>query len=273
MKPRVAVALSVYKSDRPDHLKLSIDSMLSQSYDLVDVFIQVDGLISSECCQVLNSYSSEERVFVTFNDENKGLAFRLNTIIDEVVSLKNYTYIARMDADDISFPERISKQVEYLESNDNISVIGTDLIEINSWGEELFHKTMSYTHSDILKKVIKKCPFSHPTVMFRESIFESGEIRYKSELMNTQDYYLWVDLLSEGYKLSNLNEPLLYFRVNESFHSRRGWHKAMNDFRARLYAFKKLNVITPSNVLHTALLFLLRIAPASIKTFAYKHLR
>lgn len=269
----VAIAISVYKSDQAEHLKLCIDSMLNQSYQLTDIFLQVDGVISDECYQLLNSYSNNQRVLVTYHDDNKGLATRLNNIIDDVVSAGKYTYIARMDADDISFLDRIAKQVEFLEENSDISVLGTDLIEISDTGEELFHKKMNYSHYEIAAKVIKKCPFSHPTVMFREAIFKDGDLRYKSELMNTQDYYLWVDLLAAGHKFANLDEPLLYFRVNDDFHSRRGWAKAMNDLRSRLYAFKYLDVTTPANILHTGLLFLLRVAPASLKSMAYRHLR
>lgn len=269
----VAIALSVYKSDQPEHLKLCIDSMLNQSYRWTHIFVQVDGLVSDECYQLLSDYGNNERVFITYHNSNEGLATRLNNIIDSVVNSGMYNYIARMDADDISFQDRISKQVVFLEDNPEVSVVGTDLIEINDTGEELFHKNMNYTHAEIEKNVIKKCPFNHPTVMFRTSIFEDGTLRYKSELKNTQDYYLWVDLLVAGCKFANIDEPLLYFRVNDNFHSRRGWEKAINDFRSRVYAFKKLNVSTPSNILHTGLLFLLRIAPKSLKLLAYRHLR
>ncbi|MDV5059493.1 glycosyl transferase, partial [Vibrio diabolicus] len=120
--------------------------------------------------------------------------------------------------------------------------------------------------------IIKRCPFNHPSVMFRMSVFEDG-FRYKSELMNTQDYYLWVDLLAAGKNFANINEPLLMFRINESFHSRRGFKKAMNDLNSRIYAFKKLDVLNLSNIIHTISLFLLRIAPTSIKKWAYKTLR
>lgn len=270
---KVAVAMSVYKTDTFANLKLAIDSILNQTYKEIDIFIQVDGVISEPCYSLLSDYSKNERFIIGYNDVNSGLATRLNDIISDVVNIGSYGYIARMDADDIAFPERISEQVAFLNNNLDISVVGTDLIEISDSGKELFHKKMAYNHDDIAKEIIKKCPFSHPTVMFRESVFSQSSIRYKSELMNTQDYYLWVDLLYGGYKFANLPKPLLYFRVNDKFHSRRGWAKAMNDVRSRLYAFEKLNVINLSNITHTISLFLLRIAPTTIKKWAYKMLR
>ncbi|MGR5094954.1 glycosyltransferase [Vibrio maritimus] len=273
MTKKVAVAMSVYKSDSFDNLKLAIDSILQQSYECLDFYIQVDGYIESSCRELLDSYSDLENVFVTFNKENKGLAFRLNTIIDNVVEKGHYKYIARMDADDISFYNRIELQVQFLEDNKNVSVVGSDVIEISDSGKEIFHKRMFYSHDDIAKKIIKKCPFNHPTVMFRESVFSNSLARYKNELKNTQDYYLWVDLLASGHKFANLPNALLYFRVNGDFHSRRGFDKAMNDLRSRVYAFQKLDVLSASNFVHMLLLFLLRISPVKIKEMAYKYLR
>ncbi|OCH52805.1 glycosyl transferase [Vibrio sp. ZF57] len=273
MYKKVAVAMSVYKSDIAENIKLSIDSILGQSYSNLDVFIEVDGYISEDCVELLNLYSKLDNVFVNFNSENRGLATRLNSIIDKIIEIGEYTYIARMDADDIAFTERITEQVNFLDENSEVSVVGTDLIEISDSGEEIFHKKMYYDHHSISIAIIRKCPFSHPTVMFRENVFSKSYIRYKPELMNTQDYYLWVDLLSAGHIFANIPRPLLYYRVNDDFHSRRGWNKAMNDLRSRVYAFKKLDVLSFSNVLHTLMLFLLRISPSFVKSAAYKFLR
>ncbi|MEZ8356757.1 glycosyltransferase [Vibrio splendidus] len=270
---KVAIAMSVYKSDVSQNIKLSVDSILMQSYSNLDVFIEVDGYISEDCVELLGFYSKLDNVFVNFNSENRGLATRLNNILEKIIEIGEYTYIARMDADDIAFSERITEQVNFLENNSEVSVIGTDLIEISDTGEEIFHKRMHYDHHSISMNIIKKCPFSHPTVMFRENVFSKSYIRYKPELMNTQDYYLWVDLLSAGYKFANVSKPLLYYRVNGDFHSRRGWKKAMNDLRSRIYAFNKLDALSFSNVLHTLLLFLLRVSPSFIKSTAYKFLR
>lgn len=270
---KVAVAMSVYRADTYKNLKLSIESMLTQTYQEIDIYIQVDGEVSEDCYELLRHYSSLNNIFVQFNEVNKGLATRLNEIIKQITDLGGYSFIARMDADDISYPQRIEEQVNFFENNPGVSVLGTDLIEISDSGTELFHKKMAYTHSEILKSIIKRCPVNHPTVMFRESVFSGSQIRYKSELMNTQDYYLWVDLLEVGYQFANIDKPLLYFRINADFHSRRGWNKAKNEFLSRVYALKKLQVLSFSNIFHIMFLFLLRISPPSIKLLAYKYLR
>lgn len=270
---KVAVAMSVYKSDTVYNLRIAIDSILKQSYDNFDFYISVDGEVTVDVKTLLCDYNeNNDNVHITVNNINRGLATRLNEIIEIVVEKGYYDFLARMDADDISSPNRLSRQVEFMENNTNIDVLGSDVEEVSENGDVVFYKRMTNTHERIAKEIIKKCPFNHPTVMFKMNIFREG-FRYKSELMNTQDYYLWVDLLSAGKIFANINEPLLKFRISNDFHSRRGLKKAVNDVNSRIYAFKNLDVLSLSNLAHTLFLFLLRLSPKKIKIVAYKYLR
>ncbi|EAS44646.1 glycosyl transferase [Photobacterium profundum] len=270
---KIAVAMSIYKSDSVNFVEASIDSILHQSYSSFDLFIEVDGEVSNELKKLLIRYSCFSNVFINFNVTNLGLAYRLNEIIEKVILKNCYTFLARMDADDISVTKRFEKQVQFLLDNPDISVVGSDVVEITNDGVEIFYKKMASKHEDLSRNIIRKCPFNHPTVMFNLRVFNEDGYRYKSELKNTQDFYLWVDLLSGGKRFANINEPLLKFRIDADFHHRRGFNKAVNDFNSRLYAFKKLNVLTVRNIFHTGLLFILRISPAFIKSLAYKYMR
>ncbi|HIF9100374.1 TPA: glycosyltransferase [Photobacterium damselae] len=269
--PKIAVALSIYKSDTIIYLKESIDSILKQTYSNFDLYIKVDGKVENDIIEFLNKLE-RDNVFIDYCPDNKGLAFRLNQIIDEVVQKGIYDFVARMDADDISDLIRFQKQIDFFLEHEDVDVIGSDIIEIDELGNELFYKEMDGNYDDIKNKIIKKCPFNHPSVMFKIDVFNNG-FRYNSNLMNTQDYYLWVDLLAAGKVFSNINQPLLKFRINNSFHSRRGFNKAINDVNSRFYAFKKLDVINLSNVFHVIALFVLRLSPPKIKKMAYKYLR
>ncbi|MEZ8370510.1 glycosyltransferase [Vibrio splendidus] len=270
----VAVAMSVYHADRKANIELSINSLLTQTYEFVDIYVQVDGPVDPDISELLLKYEREniERFSVEFNSDNLGLATRLNSIIDTVVNKDKYKYLARMDADDISMSDRIDKQVSFMENNVDISVLGTSIVEIDHVGNVVFEKRMSTSHSELQKNIIKSCPFNHPTVMFRLDVFFDG-FRYNSKLKNTQDYYLWVDLLEAGKRFANIEEPLLKFRVDSNFHHRRGVIKALNDVKSRLYAFKKLKIVNVSNLAHVIALFCLRISPSFIKKWAYKNLR
>lgn len=272
MNSKIAVAMSVYKTDCVEYFRLAVDSILNQNYQHFHLYIAVDGFVGKELLNTIEKYSVSNKVTVIYNNENKGLALRLNQIINQVLADGEFNFLARMDSDDISTPERFKKQVDFLNSSSSIDVVGSDVIEISASGKKVFYKKMDTHHNVILDNVIKKCPFNHPTVMFRTSIFHEG-FRYKSELLNTQDYYLWVDLLAANKQFANINEPLLEFRVDDSFHQRRGLKKAINDLNARIYAFKNLNNLNFSNLLHTAALFILRVSPPSIKKIAYEKFR
>jgi glycosyltransferase involved in cell wall biosynthesis len=268
----VAVAMSIYKADKLAFIKECIESLQNQTYKKLTVFIMVDGQVSQEVESYLLKLDESNFFNITFNSANLGLAKRLNQIIDKILDIGIYSYIARMDADDICNTSRIEKQVDFFGNNPEISVLGTDIIEVDFKGNDLFYKAMEPSHEALVKNIIKKCPFNHPTVMFKCTVFD-GHNRYMSSLQNTQDYYLWVDLVKDGCLFANINEALLKFRIDENFHQRRGLKKAMNDLKSRLYSFKVLNNYSLSNVLHVILLFILRVSPAWIKKLAYKKLR
>lgn len=267
----VAVMMSVYKNDKVDWLQSSIQSILKQTYKNLELFIAVDGPVSDDIRFLLDTYQRSNIVHIFYFNECKGLATRLNFLIEKIIDFNKFEYIARMDADDISFQSRIEKQVTTLDSSD-CDVVGSSVIEINDSGDFLFEKKMNADHADLIENIIKKCPFNHPTVIFRISIFLDG-IRYDSKMKNTQDYKLWIELASLGYKFGNVEESLLYFRVSNDFHSRRSFSKAKNDFTIRLSAMKKLNNYTIKNCLHVIFLYIVRISPSFISKLVYRHFR
>lgn len=274
---RILVGLSIYKSDIVEWVKESIDSLLAQTYSNFHLVIAVDGPVSQAILDYLHVVNIDhENITIEVHEENKGLALRMNQIIEKYIlvdQLTSFEYFARMDADDVCDINRFLKQVEFFESNRDIALIGTDIIEIDEVGRELFHKRMSSNPDDILNDIIKKCPVNHPSVMMRVSALIEHNLKYNGTLMNTQDYYLWVDFLNKGLKISNVNEPLLRFRVSNNFHSRRGFKKSVNEFKSRLYAFRKIKCYSFSNFAHVVLLFTLRLAPSFIKKFAYNNFR
>lgn len=270
---KIAVAMSVYKSDVKNYVVESVNSILSQTYKNFHLYIEVDGGVDSDVERFLCSLSNQSNVSVSFNDKNKGLAYRLNCIIDKSLQQGGFDYLARMDADDISEPNRFELQVKFLTENPNVYIVGSDVVEIDNQGNSIFYKRMIPDNKTLVNKVIKRCPFNHPTVMFRMDVFSRYNLRYKPELMNTQDYYLWVDVIYNKLSLANINSPLLKFRIDQSFHRRRGLKKSLNECKSRFYAMNKLSIMTPSNVVHTILLFMLRLSPEYIKRVAYKYMR
>ena len=202
---KIAVAMSIYKKDSVTNVKCAIDSLLLQDYDDFDVFIQVDGYVDCALEALLDEYSMLPNFYIDKCEENQGLAFQLNKIIGKVFCLNHYAFIARMDADDICEPNRFLEQVAFFERNPEVAVLGSDVIEFNNNLNSTFYKKMAQEHEVLSRDLIRRCPFNHPTVMFNLSVISPRDLLYNATLKNTQDYYLWVDLLSKGYSFANLN--------------------------------------------------------------------
>jgi hypothetical protein len=110
---------------------------------------------------------------------------------------------------------------------------------------------------------------NHPTVVFRYSVFEQG-FKYRENLLNTQDYFLWIELSAAGFQFANLSEKLLRFRRVNDFYKRRGLQKTINEFKARMFAMRALNKFSISNLLYAISVLTLRLMPPIIVKFAYK---
>ena len=268
----VAVIMSVYDGDNIQYVEQSIDSILSQSYKKLSLFVYLDGVtnnnIRSYVEGIADNYSN---VYSFYSKDNNGLAYALNFLINKVKTMGNYTYIARMDADDISDIERISEQVIFLKNNTDISILGTNCIEINELGDIIYRKKMPETHDELKNFIFKRSPLIHPSVMFRGAII--GDVVYNVALKNTQDYYLWVDLISKQYKFHNLQKFLIKFRVANDFYSRRGFGKVLNEMKSRLYAIDRLNGKNALNYMYLVFFFILRISPVFVKKICYRTMR
>lgn len=272
MGHKVATIMCVYSGDGVEHIEESINSILVQSYQSHDLYLLINGEVSRDVLKLVLHYENNNNFFTVFSNVNMGLARAMNYLLDNYVVGKGYLYIARMDADDICSIDRLEKQVDFLSNHPEVAIVGSDCIEIDDSGIEIGYKKMEKTDLALKKNIIKRCPFNHPSVMLRADVFESG-CRYDPNLNNTQDYYLWIDLISKGYVFSNINEALLKFRITDSFYKKRGRRKAINDLNGRIYGMRKLKIVTVKNVVFTLAIFLLRLSPVFVSKLAYKFLR
>ncbi|WP_041057420.1 glycosyltransferase [Vibrio owensii] len=272
--PCVAVIMSVYKNDDISQLQESIFSLFSQSYSNIHVFICIDGEVSQEINDFLIGLSNERSDFIVYkNPCNKGLAFSLNRLVDCVLkSGGNYEYIARMDSDDISLPHRISEQVYFMECNKEVDVSGGYCKEFGST-YSLEVKKVPLNHSDLVYHSLSRCPFIHPTVIFRVKVFSDG-MRYPENTVLTEDMAFWLELIREGYTFSNIPDVILKYRMNEDLVERRlGLDKGFSEFRVRINhyfssgerAIKPLLLITGRLFFHSL--------PVGVIKVLYKYMR
>jgi hypothetical protein len=270
MSRKVAVIMSVYKNDASDELKCSIESILNQTHSC-DLYLYCDGLLSSELDLIVNKFSSFDNVTVVRDKVNRGLSHALNYLLDVTVKL-DYDYIARMDSDDISVPVRIEKQVDFLEANPDIDVLGGGCKEFGATFA-IDYKRLPLTHEELKQFSIARCPFIHPTVMFRISLFKEG-YRYPTDTSFTEDMALWYVLLESGKKFANLPDVLLHYKMNENtVNRRRGLSKSISEVKLRFKYMKSVNSLTVKNIFSLSVRFVFHLLPASLIRLLYKFAR
>jgi len=200
--PRVTVLMSVYNGER--YLNEAVDSILAQTFTDFEFLIIDDA--STDCTpEILRGYD-DPRIRIVTNEENLGLTKSLN----RGLALAKGEYIARMDADDISVPERLEQQIYVLEKNSDIGVLGAAVQYIDECGKPL--QILKWPQKDTLIKW-KLCfmnPIAHPSAIIRRKLLiESGG--YDEKITFAQDYDLWVRL-SPATHFANHRDVLLYLR-------------------------------------------------------------
>lgn len=200
---KISVIMPVYNAEK--YLKEAIDSILEQTYSDFE-FIIINDCSSDDSEEIIMSYDDERIVYLK-NEENLGVARTLNKGLDAAKG----EYIARMDSDDISLPDRFSVQIDFMESNRNIAVCGTSV--------QLFGSTnMLVRNSDNSKKskidlLFSSC-LAHPSVMIRKSALNELNLRYDINFEKIEDYDLWVNL-SRRYDICSIDKVLLKYRTHD----------------------------------------------------------
>lgn len=205
--PAVSVILPAYNAER--FLKDSIDSILNQTFKDFELIILNDGS-TDRTEDIILSYS-DPRIRYVKNEQNLKLIKTLNKGID----LARGKYIARMDADDISLPTRFEKQVKYLETHDDIEMVGALAYMMKEDGT-VTHVSRHYVtfHPDACQFAsMFECQFVHPVCMLRAGILKKLRYSESEKAMHSEDRELWSRMYLEGCRMSNIQEPLLKYRV------------------------------------------------------------
>lgn len=206
--PLVSVVMSVY-NEAESHLKEAIDSILNQALRDFE-FIIVDDGSTNGTPEVLKHFSRQDRrVKIITNPKNIGLTRSLN----KAIKIAKGKYIARQDADDISLPERLKRQVEFMEKNSKVALLGTAFLEMSPQGEIIGQKTPPTSNSELQRVLIKYNPFLHSSVLMRkEALAVVGP--YDESFLRAQDYELWFRI-AQKYQIANLTQALIIKRYSQ----------------------------------------------------------
>ncbi len=205
--PKVTVLMPVYNAKI--YLREAIDSILNQTFRDFEFLIINDASTDSSKNIILSYKDSRIRYFE--NKKNLGVARTLN----RGLRLAKGEYIARMDADDISLPFRLERQVAYMYKHPRIAVCGTWLKALYDTKGEIW-KTPA-THEEIRSLMLFHDAIFHPTVMIRTGIIKKYNLRYSESYPYAEDYELWIRITKHSL-LANLPEVLLYHRVHHKKH-------------------------------------------------------
>ena len=272
---KVAVVMSVYDGEKSEYLDLSLASILNaQTYKSIDLYLSIDGPIRDQLKNIITKYKPNKNLKIYENDKREGLSVNLNNILIDIV--EEYEYIARMDTDDISFPTRIEKQVQFLENNKDIHLLGTGFIEIGESGEKQKLVKNPRSHEEIKKYFGVRNPISHPTVMFRASFFDLARfypVTYREwypVALPVEDTLFWIKAIKSGARFANLQEPLLYFRATTRLLQRRGGLKmSLLEYSIRKKSIREFN-LSKFYYLFSVLNLFARLLPVSFKKILWK---
>lgn len=221
--PLVSIAMGVHNGENT--LAACIDSIQQQKFSKWEFIIFNDGS-TDHTAEILKKYQEKDSRIIILSGEGKsGLAAGLN----KCISVSKGKYIARMDDDDISFPDRLAKQVHYLEENEHIDAVGTSMIVFDESGDRGIRRNDSLVTKE---SFLKGTPFFHPTVMIKKDVLEKLH-GYRTDVGRTEDLDLWFRFFANGYKGVNLIEPLLRYHEATSDYNKR-------TFRNGIFASKVL---------------------------------
>jgi len=209
-QPLISVLLSVYNGEK--FVAEAVQSLLNQTYRNFELIIVDDGS-SDRTAEILNQFT-DNRIKRLSNEKNFGLSQSLNRA-GEIAQGK---YLARMDADDVSLPDRFAKQVAFLEAHDKVGVLGSAAAQINSQGRVISTLLMPTTHALILWRFFFDLAIVHSTVMMRRDLFRliGG---YDVSFIHVEDNELWSRLLSLT-QFANLEDVFVKRRLhNDSISS------------------------------------------------------
>ena len=228
-----SVLMSVYYKEKPSFLNQAIESIQSQTLPTDDFVLVCDGPLNEELDAVIavKQQGMGASLNVIRLAKNGGLGNALN---EGIRHCKN-ELVARMDSDDIAYPDRCEKQLAVFDTHPEVSICSGIVEEFTTDPRVVdTRRVPPETNEEIVEFAKKRNPFNHPCVMYRKTAVEAvGSYR---DFYLLEDYYLWLRMLMAGYQGYNIQEPLLHMRAGSDMYKRRaGWKYAKTQVRLFRY--------------------------------------
>lgn len=269
---KYSVLISVYSRENAQFLDESLTSIQNQTAAPAEIVLVCDGPLTKELDSVIDRKKEElgEILKIIRLPQNGGLGNALRIGLDHC----SCSLVARMDSDDIARPDRCEKQLRAFEQHPDVSIVSGTVEEfVDTPDNVVSRRRLPEFHDEIIAYAKNRNPFNHPCTMFKkEDILRVGGYQ---DFYLLEDYYLWIRMLTNGYRGYNLQEPVLYFRTGANMFQRRGglryidsqirFFEYMHSIRFITYAqfLKNISVRTAGSII-----------PNSFRKYLYlKHMR
>lgn len=236
VKPRISVIMGIYNC--APTLAEALDSLLAQTCQDFKVIMCDDGS-SDNTLDVAFGYVERfpDKFILIRNEYNKGL----NKTLNHCLEYADTEYVARMDGDDISMPERFEKEIEFLDTHPEIAIVSTPMIYFDENGD--FREGARGDHYPDKKDFVKGTPFCHAPCMVRKVAYEAvGGYSVDTKLLRVEDYHLWFKMYAKGFRGYILPAPLYKMRDDRNAIARRTWRNRINEFHVRRIGYSMLSI-------------------------------
>lgn len=244
--PKVSVIFPVYNGAK--FIRTSIRSILAQTYRDFELLLLNDGS-TDDSLAVMKEFK-DERIRIINNEQNRGLIYTLNRGIEEAKG----EYLARMDADDESFPDRFRKQVHFLDSHPDTAVCGTLM---TCFITDRVYQHRYFNPEDVSAALTFTNPVVHPSVMMRRSIFTNDNVKYDAAYPHAEDYALWA-MISGKYRIGILNDVLIRYGAHDEQMSRKfnaTTRSSVTKAHQIVFSYLGIEATPEEQQLHAALFF------------------
>ncbi|MEN9389389.1 MAG: hypothetical protein RLY61_473 [Candidatus Parcubacteria bacterium] len=264
--PLVSVLIPAYNAQK--YIEESIRSTLTQTYKNLQVIIVNDASTDRTGAIIEQFRLQDSRIELITNTSNLKMSLSLNKGLAQARG----KYIARMDADDISLPERISRQVAYMESHPEVGISGTSMKIVDEDLQQIGIRSYYLTDAEIRKHIFKFSPFCHPSIIMRKDVLDKAG-GYEHEYNPAEDYELYFRLGMHS-KFGNIPDFLLMYRTVPNSMTTGGINKMENmTTKIKLKYLVQYNARTLDYILTYAQLYMSKFIPPKLKFKLFVYLR
>lgn len=265
-----SVLMSVYQKEQPDYLRQSMQSIYGQTMPTDDFVLVCDGPLTPELDKTITEMQKlfGGRLHILRLSENQGLGRALNAGIKAC----RHEFVARMDSDDISRPDRCERQLKVFADHPELSLVSGTVEEFSDSIEHVYASRCVPAHQDeILAFAKQRNPFNHPCIMYRKSHVEAAGGYQDFFLL--EDYYLWIRMLQQGMQGQNIQEPLLWMRGGSAMYKRRGgWKYVKSQYALLRYMHATGFINLPAFLLSAFMRIVAAVAPNALRALLFQRM-